>query len=88
MCIRDSSYSMLSSGEQVKVNVAFLLAFAKIQNYKILLLDEATRHLDKTNTNRIIKYISRSFDGKIISAEHTEGFEEHKTLTLVEYVER
>lgn len=82
------SYSMLSSGEQVKVNMAFLLAFAKIQNYKILLLDEATRHLDKTNTNRLIKYISQSFDGKIVSAEHTEEFEEHKTLTLVEYVER
>lgn len=60
------TYAMFSSGEKTRLNIAFLLAFAEIKKYKILLLDEATGHLNEDVATRVICHVKEAFKGRIV----------------------
>jgi len=71
--------SYLSGGEQSRLNLAFILAFAHVFQSPLLLLDECTSNLDQELTDIVIEQISDVQIPKVILIAHqiVEGkFEE------------
>jgi DNA repair exonuclease SbcCD ATPase subunit len=62
--------SLLSGGEQARMNLAFILAFASIFKSPLLLLDECTSHLDQDLTEIVIEHIHSIGIPKIILIAH------------------
>jgi ABC-type lipoprotein export system ATPase subunit len=67
---RDYTYDMFSGGEKARINLCFLVVLARFQRFKILLLDEFTRFLDKETIARVTLMLTENFEGQIIAAEH------------------
>ena len=65
------SYSMLSGGEQTRLNIAFTLAFGKFFESRWLLLDESTSQLNQEATELVFKVVKRHVsDCKVIFIAH------------------
>jgi DNA repair exonuclease SbcCD ATPase subunit len=63
-------FSQLSGGEQARVNVAFVLAFAHHFHSPLLLLDECTSNLDMVTTSLVVDHIQQSTTHKILLVAH------------------
>ena len=61
---------ILSGGEQARLNLAFILAFAYLWETPILLLDECTSNLDQNLTEVVLEHISNVGIPKIILIAH------------------
>lgn len=73
--IRDGqnwTYEMFSGGEKARLNICMLLVLANCQQYKLLLLDELTRSLDKEAIGKVIAVLRANFGGQILVTEHQE----------------
>jgi len=68
-------YEMFSGGEKARINLCFLVVFAKVQKYRVLLLDEVTRGLDRETAGTVFEALRRNFAGQIIVAEHERVME-------------
>lgn len=62
--------SILSGGEQARLNLAFVLAFAKVFHSPILILDECTSNLDSEMTEMVLEQINNSEIPKVIIIAH------------------
>ena len=62
--------SILSGGEQARLNLAFMLAFAHVFHSPILLLDECTSNLDTDLTEIVIEQIGNIGIPKVIMIAH------------------
>jgi len=62
--------SILSGGEQARMNLAFILAFAHIFHAPILMLDECTSNLDAELTETVIQQIENVGIPKVIMIAH------------------
>lgn len=62
--------SLLSGGEQARLNLAFILAFAHTFEVPLLLLDECTSHLDQELTETVIEQINTVGIPKVILIAH------------------
>jgi DNA repair exonuclease SbcCD ATPase subunit len=60
----------LSGGEQARVNIAFVLAFAHHFHSPLLLLDECTSNLDMMTTSLVVDHIQQSTTHKILLVAH------------------
>jgi hypothetical protein len=67
---RDFTYEMFSGGEKARINLCVLLVLARLQNYKLLLLDEFSRYLDAETARVVLAALRRNFAGTIIAVEH------------------
>lgn len=61
---------ILSGGEQARLNLAFILAFAYLWETPILLLDECTSNLDQNLTELVLEHLSSVGIPKIILIAH------------------
>lgn len=61
---------ILSGGEQSRLNLAFICAFAHVFNSPLLLLDECTSNLDQNLTECVLEQISKVGIPKIIIIAH------------------
>lgn len=66
---KDKIYSCLSPGERTRINLAKLA----MNHVNILILDEATNHLD-IEAIHILEDVIKSFNGTIISISHNRSF--------------
>lgn len=62
----ECDWTMLSGGEQSRVNLAFTLAFARLLNSPLILLDECTSHLDQELTGIVIETIQDIFQDCLV----------------------
>jgi DNA repair exonuclease SbcCD ATPase subunit len=62
--------SLLSGGEQARMNLAFILAFASIFKSPLLLLDECTSNLDQELTEIVMEQIQNVGIPKVILIAH------------------
>lgn len=62
--------SLLSGGEQARLNLAFILAFAHVFHSPLLLLDECTSNLDQELTSTVLEHIESVGIGKVILIAH------------------
>lgn len=62
--------SMLSGGEQARLNLAFMVAFSKTFESPLLLLDECTSNLDQELTEVVLEQVSSLGIQKIILIAH------------------
>jgi DNA repair exonuclease SbcCD ATPase subunit len=62
--------SILSGGEQARMNLAFILAFAHVFHAPLLLLDECTSNLDAELTETVIEQIEHVGIPKVIMIAH------------------
>lgn len=62
--------SLLSGGEQARLNLAFILAFAHAFDVPLLLLDECTSHLDQDLTETVIEQINAVGIPKVVLIAH------------------
>jgi DNA repair exonuclease SbcCD ATPase subunit len=62
--------SLLSGGEQARLNLAFVLAFAHVFHSPILLLDECTSNLDQELVETVIEQIDSIGIPKVILIAH------------------
>lgn len=62
--------SLLSGGEQARLNLAFILAFAHVFETPLLLLDECTSNLDQDLTEIVLTHIESIGIPKIILIAH------------------
>jgi DNA repair exonuclease SbcCD ATPase subunit len=62
--------SLLSGGEQARLNLAFVLAFAYVFHAKLLLLDECTSNLDQELIHTVIEQIEQVGIPKVILIAH------------------
>lgn len=62
--------SYLSGGEQARLNLAFILAFAHVFGSPLLLLDECTSNLDQELTDTVMEQISDVQIPKVILIAH------------------
>jgi ATP-binding cassette subfamily F protein 3 len=69
---KDKKYSLLSPGERTRVNLAKLA----INRVNVLILDEATNHLD-IEAIHVLQEVVDTFEGTIISISHNRVFNEH-----------
>ncbi len=76
------SYDMFSGGEKARINICLQLVFAKIQSYKILLLDEFSRYLDKETAQTVVDVVRANFQGMIIAAEHESDLKDVQIVKL------
>ena len=68
---KDKAYNSLSPGQRTRVNLAKLA----INKINVLILDEATNHLD-IEAIHILEEVISSFNGTIISISHNRAFNE------------
>src|SRR5574344_995940 len=66
---KDKKYGTLSPGERTRVNLAKLAS----ENVNVLILDEATNHLDLEAVH-ILESVIKTFSGTIISVSHNRTF--------------
>lgn len=66
----NSDISYLSGGEQARLNLAFILAFAYVFHSPLLLLDECTSNLDQEMTDIVMEQIADVQIPKIIVIAH------------------
>jgi DNA repair exonuclease SbcCD ATPase subunit len=62
--------SLLSGGEQARLNLAFILAFAHVFQSPLLLLDECTSNLDQELTEVVLEHIQSVGITKVILIAH------------------
>jgi ABC-type dipeptide/oligopeptide/nickel transport system ATPase subunit len=62
--------SLLSGGEQARLNLAFILAFAHVFHSPLLLLDECTSNLDQELTEIVLEHIESMRISKVILIAH------------------
>lgn len=62
--------SLLSGGEQARLNLAFILAFAHVFHSPLLLLDECTSNLDQELTEVVLEHIESVRIPKVILIAH------------------
>lgn len=62
--------TILSGGEQARLNLAFILAFASVFHSPLLLLDECTSNLDQNLTECVLEQLSKTYIPKIIIIAH------------------
>lgn len=62
--------SLLSGGEQARLNLAFVLAFAHVFHAKLLLLDECTSNLDQELVRTVTEQIEQVGIPKVIVIAH------------------
>lgn len=62
--------SLLSGGEQARLNLAFILAFAHVFHSPLLLLDECTSNLDQELTEIVLEHIEAVRIPKVILIAH------------------
>lgn len=62
--------SLLSGGEQARLNLAFILAFAHVFHSPLLLLDECTSNLDQDLTETVLEQIQTTGIAKVILIAH------------------
>ena len=62
--------NILSGGEQARLNLAFICAFAYVFHSPLLLLDECTSNLDQNLTECVLEQISKVGIPKIIIIAH------------------
>lgn len=79
--LRDRQFSVLSGGEQTRVNLARLI----IEDTDILLMDEPTNHLDLKATIWLENYISR-FKGTVVVISHDRFFLDKVVSRCIEIV--
>ena len=60
----------LSGGEFARVVLAFNIAFADVNNVKLLLIDEITASLDQETTNQVMNTIKQNYKGQVIVIAH------------------
>jgi len=60
------SPSFLSGGEQDRISLALLLAFSRVRNAPIILLDEVIASLDSVLREKAVEIISKWGEGKVI----------------------
>jgi exonuclease SbcC len=60
----------LSGGEFARVVLAFNIAFADVNNVKLLLIDEITASLDQETTNQVMNTIKQNYKGMVIVIAH------------------
>ena len=78
--IEYGSTKFLSGGEQDRVSLALLLAFSKIKNSPIMILDEEIASLDPLLREKAVEIISKWTEGKIvihICHEIVQGMHDH-----------
>ena len=75
----DHDYNVLSGGEKMRVNLAYLL----IQESDVLLLDEPTNHLDVAGIEWLEKYIS-SLRKTVVIVSHDRLFLNHTISKIYE----
>lgn len=62
--------SLLSGGEQARLNLAFILAFAHVFHSPLLLLDECTSNLDQELTTTVLEHIESVGIPKVVLIAH------------------
>lgn len=62
--------ALLSGGEQARLNLAFILAFAHVFHSPLLLLDECTSNLDQELTEIVLEHIDSVGISKVILIAH------------------
>jgi DNA repair exonuclease SbcCD ATPase subunit len=62
--------SLLSGGEQARLNLAFILAFAHVFHSPLLLLDECTSNLDQELTTTVLEHIEAVGIPKVVLIAH------------------
>jgi DNA repair exonuclease SbcCD ATPase subunit len=62
--------SLLSGGEQARLNLAFVLAFANVFQSRLLMLDECTSNLDQELVQIVVEQIETTGIPKVILIAH------------------